>query len=138
MSLTFEQAYDEMMSLLNDVWTPTGYTMHWEGVREDRDTDSSPWASVVVRHADGGQRTLGGSGSRIFNRTGVIIVEVNTPSTSGLSEAYQLAKVVADAYEGSSSPNGVWFRNVSMRENGRDGTFNKLEVVVEFNYHELK
>lgn len=138
MSLTYEQANDDMLSLLKAAWDQTGYMIHWEGIRDQRDTDMSPWATVVVRHATGQQDTLGGAGSRQFLRRGTILVGINTPSTSGLSEAYQLAKVVADAYEGVASPNGVWFRNVRINENGRNGTFNQMNVVVDFEYYETK
>jgi len=138
MSLTYEQAYDEMLTLLKDAWDPTTYTMHWEGLDEDRDAGLDPWATVMVRHATGNQATLGGKGQRQFLRRGIVIIDLNTPSTSGLSQAYQLAKVVADAYEGVSSPNGVWFRNVRINENGRNGTFNRLSVVIDFEYYEIK
>ena len=138
MSLTYEQANDDMLTLLKTAWDPTGYTMHWEGVRDQRDTDMSPWATVVVRHATGQQDTLGGVGSRQFLRLGTMVVTINTPSSSGLSEGYNLAKVVADAYEGISSPNGVWFRNVRINELGREGTFFQINVVVDFEYYETK
>lgn len=138
MSLTYEQAYDEMLALLKDKWDDTTYTMFWEGVGEDRPTTEDPWAQVIIRHGQGGQRTLGGRGQRSFLRIGLIIVQLNTPATSGLPQAYQLAKVVADAYEGVSSPLGVWFRNVRLSENGRNGSFNEVEVIIDFEYHEIK
>lgn len=138
MSLTYKQANDDILGLLKAVWDPTGHKMFWEGVRDDREIDQSPWASVVVRHAAGQQDTLGGVGRRQFLRLGNVIVTINTPSSSGLSEAYNLAKVVADAYEGISSPNGVWFRNVRINELGREGTFFETNVVVDFEYYETK
>jgi len=138
MSLTYEEAYDEILTLLKDAWDPTTYTMHWEGVDEERDMGQDPWATVMVRHAQGNQSTLGGKGQRQFLRIGVVMIDLNTPSTSSLSGAYQLAKVVADAYEGVSSPNGVWFRNVRINENGRNGSFNRITVVAEFEYYETK
>ena len=138
MSLTYKQANDEILSLLKAAWDPTGHKMFWEGVRDQRETDMSPWATVVVRHAAGQQDTLGGKGHRQFLRLGAVVVTINTPSSSGLSEGYNLAKVVADAYEGVSSPNGVWFRNVRINELGREGTFFQTNVVVDFEYYETK
>lgn len=138
MSLTYEQANNEILSLLKTAWDTTGHKMNWEGVRDQRETDMSPWATVVVRHAAGQQDTLGGVGNRQFLRLGTVVVTINTPSSSGLSEGYNLAKVVADAYEGVSSPNGVWFRNVRINELGREGTFFQTNVVVDFEYYETK
>jgi len=138
MSLTYLQANNDILSLLKAAWDPTGHKMFWEGVRDQRETDQSAWATVVVRHATGQQDTLGGVGSRQFLRNGIVLVTINTPSTSGLSDAYVLAKVVADAYEGVASPNGVWFRNVRINELGREGTFNQINVVIDFEYYETK
>lgn len=138
MSLTYAQANDEVLAQLKAVWDPTGHKLFYEDVRDQKETDMSPWATVVVRHAAGQQDSLGGRGNRSFLRLGVLIVTINTPSGSGLSEAYALAKVVADAYEGASSPNGVWFRNVRINELGRDGTFYQTNVLVDFEYTETK
>lgn len=138
MSLTYAQANDEVLAQLKAVWDLTTYKLFYEDVRDQKETDMSPWATVVVRHAAGQQDSLGGRGNRSFLRLGVLIVTINTPSGSGLSEAYALAKVVADAYEGASSPNGVWFRNVRINELGRDGTFYQTNVLVDFEYTETK
>ena len=128
MTLTYAQAFDEINIMLKEVWDPTGHQLFYEDVRDQKSTDKSPWATVVVRHAAGQQDTLGGRGNRSFLRLGVLIVPINTPSGSGLSEAY----------EGASSPNGVWFRNVRINELGRDGTFYQTNVLVDFEYHETK
>lgn len=138
MNLTFAQANDNILALLKAAWDPTGHEMFYDDIREQREMDQTPWAQVVVRHAAGQQDTLGGIGNRSFLRLGVVIVTINTPSGSGLSTAYALAKVVADAYEGVSSPNGVWFRNVRINELGRDGTFYRTNVLIDFEYSEMK
>lgn len=137
-SLTFAQANDEVLTLLKTAWDTTGHKLFYEGVRDQRETDNGPWAQVVVRHAVGRQDTLGGVGNRSFLRLGVLIVTIHTLSSSSLSDAYALAKVVADAYEGVSSPGGVWFRNVRVNELGRDGTFNMTQVLIDFEYYETK
>lgn len=136
--MTFEEATDEILDMFKTVWDPTGHKAFYDDVRDQRETDQSPWATVMVRHAAGRQNNLGGRGNRSFLRLGVIIVTIHTPSASGLSDGYQLAKVVADAYEGASSPNGVWFRNVRLNELGRDGTFYRMNVLVDFEYNETK
>lgn len=138
MSLTYAQANDEILILLKSAWDPTTHQLFYSNVRDEKEIDQSPWASVVVRHAAGQQDSLGGRGNRLFLRLGIMIVTINTPSASGLSDAYALAKVVSDAYEGVSSPNGVWFRNVRINELGRDGSFFQTNVIVDFEYTETK
>lgn len=138
MSVTYQQAVDDMLGMLKSAWDPTGHKMFWENDRDDRETDLSPWAAVIVRHATGQQDTLGGKGSREFLRLGTIMVMINTPSSSGLSNGYVLAKVVTDAFEGETSPNGVWFRDVRINEIGREGTFYKTNALIDFEYYETK
>jgi hypothetical protein len=121
-----------------DAWTPTGYDLRWDDVQKQRDQSNDPWAVFVVKHATGSQKTLGGVGSRMFERTGIAIASIFTPTGNGLSDSYVLAKVVANAYEGKSSDNGVWFRNVRIQEIDSEGQFRQLNVLTDFEYTETK
>lgn len=136
--MNFEQATDEILTILKDAWDETGYPMYHEDLQTVRETSNSPWATSVIRHASSRQATLGGIGQRSFLRVGVLIVSVFIQRGNGLSEAYQLAKLVAEAFEGKSSPNGVWFRNVRVNEIGPDGTFFQTNILIDFEYHETK
>lgn len=138
MSLTHEQAVSDMSAMFKAVWDATGYQVRWENVREQRDVVDRPWASFVIRHATGSQVSLGGVGERTFSRPGTIIISVFAPIGNGLSTSYALAKIAANAYEGKHSPNGVWFRNVSVREIGREGEFFQVNAVIDFDYDEIK
>jgi hypothetical protein len=138
MSLTYEQANDDIQKMITDAWSATGYPIFFESVQTDRDEETLPFIRVWVRHTFASQRTLGGQGSRIFERRGFVRIEVYSRITNGLQESYQLAKVASDAYEGRSSDNGVWFRQVRISEMGKDGAFNRTDVIVNFEYHEMK
>lgn len=139
MSLTYQQARDEIFALFKTAWDTTGYSVHYQDVRRQRDTDNEPWAVVTLQHSSGFQATLSGvSGSRTFARLGFITVQIFTPSGKGLQESYDLCKVVSDAFEGATTPGGVWFRNVRLNEVGRDGEFYQLNVIAEFRYDEIK
>jgi hypothetical protein len=138
MSLNYGQAIDDINTMMMVAWTTTGYTVHWDDVRDQRDISNSPWAVFIVRHATGNQDNLGGTGNRNFVRTGTAIASIFTPTGNGLSESYTLAKVVSDAYEGKSSDNGVWFKNVRIQEIGRESQFYHLNVLIDFEYSETK
>lgn len=139
MSLTHQQARDEIFDVLKAAWDTTGYLIHWEEVRKQRSKQEAPWAVATFQHTTGFQSTLSGVvGSRTFTRLGFLTVQVFTPNGKGLQDAYDLAKVVSDAFEGTATPGGVWFRNVRLNEVGRDGEFFQLNVVVEFRYDEVK
>jgi hypothetical protein len=139
MSLTYQQARDEIFEVFKQAWDTTGYEVHYEDVRKQRSKDEEPWAVVTLKHAAGFQSTLSGSvGNKTFTRLGFVTIQIFTPNGKGLQEAYDLAKVVSDAFEGVSTSGGVWFRNVRLNEIGRDGEFFQLNVVVEFRYDEIK
>lgn len=139
MSLTYAEARDEILAVFKTAWDTTSYQAFYDDVRQQRGDTESPWASVHLRHASGGQATLSGeTGSRTFARTGNITTQIFTPSGKGLQDAYALAKVVSDAFEGANTPGGAWFRNVRLNEVGRDGQFFQLNVIVDFSYDEIK
>lgn len=136
-SYTYEEAYDAMLALMKTAWDPTGHQLFYENVEQKRDDDESPYARIDVTHAGGFQATLGGTGARSFRRTGVVTVRIYSQAGKGLQGSLQLAKVAADAYEGQST-GGIWFRNIRVNEIGRDGSFYQTNVVVEFEYDEIK
>lgn len=138
MSITFAQAIDDINAMMLAAWSPTGYSLHWDNIRDQRNTSNDPWAVFVTRHSSGTQDNLGGIGNRNFTRTGTAIASIFTPTGNGLSDSYILAKVVADAYEGQKSDNGVWFRNVRLQEVGRESQFYHVNVLIDFEYNETK
>lgn len=138
MSLTFEQANDELLHLVSTAWYPTTYRIFYESIDTEQLHDRNPFCRVWIRHASGGQRTLGGKGNRMFQRRGNLQIEVSAPVGKGLSESYQLAKVLTDAIEGHTTPGGIWFRNVRINERGSDGTYTTVAVFAEFVYDEVK
>jgi len=137
--LTYAQAADQILSLFKTAWDVTGHEAFYESVRGQREDDQTSFAVVLLRHVSGFQATLSSSsGSRIFRREGVLTVRIYFAEGSGLQEGYSLAKVVADAYEGQRTQSGVWFKNVRVSEGGRDGAFIIINVLIDFEYDEIK
>lgn len=93
---------------------------------------------VFVRHSDGDQDTLGGAGRRRFTRTGVVMVQVMAPFGDGFTLGDTLATVARNAFEGVSTPNGVWFRRVAVKEIGKTGNFYQTNVTANFEYTETR
>lgn len=138
-SLTYREAKDEILAIFKAAWDPTGWPVHYQDVRKQRSSDENPWAVVTLNHSAGFQDTLSGViGSRTFTRLGFLTTQIFVPVGKGLQEAYDLAKIVSDAFEGASTPGGVWFRDVRLNEVGRDGEFFQLNVVADFRYDEIK
>lgn len=145
MSLTRIQAIDDMLALLKTAWVTTasqdGSRIQWENVgnKSVPPDGEYPWCRVTIRHNSSRQRTLAGAtGRRIFTRKGTIVVQVFEVGGRGLPATTDLAKIILDAYEGVTSPGGVWFRDVTLNEIGQDGSFFQTNIVAGFEYDEVK
>ena len=140
MTATFDQANIDILTIFKTAWDATGFKALYENVAGEPPTTPSPWARIVLRHTGGNQGSLSGAlGTQRWDRNGVLIVQVFVPNGEGLSQAYSLAKIVLDAYEGVSSPlRGVWFRNARINEVGPDGEWFQVNILIDFQYDEIK
>lgn len=138
-SLTFEQARDEIMTVFKTAWDTTTYPAVYEDTKAARPSSQTPFARPILRHVTGSQASLtGGLGTSRFQREGILTVQIYTPQGSGLTSGYSLVKIVADAFEGTATPGGVWFRDVRLNEIGADGDFFVINVLIDFEYDEVK
>jgi hypothetical protein len=148
--LTFEEARDTILSLLKTKWdlnTPaiTGAVPEVEYQNVDPgktplSKGNKPWARAMVRHATGRQRSMGNAGNRLFQRNGVVTLQIFVPAgKQGLVVADRLGRIVVDAFEGEETSAGnVWFRNTTYREVGVDGAWFQVNVTSEFEYDTVK
>jgi hypothetical protein len=92
-----------------------------------------------VQHTAGRQASLSGaSGTKRWERSGFLIVQLFTPILQGQSSADSLVGIIRGAFEGYSTPSGVWFRNPRISEVGSDGTWYQTNILVDFLYDEVK
>jgi len=139
MSATFDAANDEILAFFATAWTPTGLLALYENVAGAKPTAQVSWAKVSLRHGGGRQSSLsGGLGTSRFDRTGIVTVQIFIPNGQGLSEGYELGKVVIDAFEGKATASHIWFRNAKITEVGPSDEWFQLNVTIEFSYDEIK
>lgn len=141
MSATYAVARDEITRQVHSAWVTANpsYPMLFDDRKGQKPATDIPWARLTVQHNRGDQEALANAiGRRLFSRDGLVIVQIFTPAGEGLRTSDALAKVVSDALEGKATPNGVWFRNVRLREVGPDGAFHQVNVIAEFVYSEAK
>lgn len=113
--------------------------IEWQGVDSGEPPPAdAPWARVTVRHSNSPRQTLAKRGERRVTRLGVVIVQVFTPVSDGkgLLLAQQLAIIARKAYDGKGTDSGIWFRNARVREVGADGTWEQINVALDFQYDE--
>lgn len=136
--MNYVEATDAILGIFKTAWDTTGEVAIYENRKKDKPPTDDPYCRVFIRHTAGNQGTLSSAtGSVLYNREGQVIMQVFVPIGKGLQKAYELCRVLSDAYEGSSS-GGVWFRNVQLREVGNEGNWFQTTVTAEFQYDELK
>lgn len=144
MSLTRQEAIDDMLGRVKAAWDTTGFGSRVAydavGTTSAPPSGQEPWIRPMVRHSGGEQATLQGeTGNRRFRRFGTLTVQVFHPVGVGLvGGATDYADVIRDAFEGVGSNEGMIYRDVSVNEIGVDGDFFQSNVQIDFEYDELK
>lgn len=140
---SFAVARDAIVSKFVTAWnaqTPPIPLLRFEDVKSETPSGNVPWAKVWVKHDPKfRQATLGGKGNRRFRRTGVVTVQIFTPSGEGLTNNDIFAKIALDAFEGESTgADAIEFRNAGSQEIGQDGPWYQTNVTADFEYDEVK
>lgn len=106
--------------------------------------DAPSWARVSLRHntdqTGGTQASAGGdaNGTRVYDREGVVSVQIFTTPGKGLRLADNLGSIAQKAFQGkTTSPGGIWFRHVRIVEVGASGDWYQTNVLAEFVYQEV-
>ncbi len=133
-----EQARDTILGIFKAAWDPTGYPVFWTDVPGEKPASETVWARVTIRHATGRQSSLSGAaGTKRFESTGTLFVQVFAPIGDGSAAGYSAALLARDAYRDAQDPD-VWFRNVRMNEAGASGAFEQFNVLADFSYDEVR
>ena len=97
--------------------------------------------SLLVNHVRGRAARVG---NKVFERRGNLFVQVSLPASSeNLQEINFLQRVMqrlTDMYQGQFPTNGVWFRNVIMREQALAPTLSQglaFQLFVDFEYEQV-
>lgn len=139
-SLTYAQATDEIADLFKDAWDAGagGAPLLYRDV--DADEPTAPlWARLSVTHFHGQQSSLSNHiGQRVFDRRGVVTVQLFGLAGSGLSTVHPLVMLAVDAFEGKSTAGAVWFRNVRAIEGPSEDKWVEVNVLADFEYSQIK
>lgn len=144
---TIMEAEDDTLARFKAAWDTVGHAVVYTDVPLDAAAEAAtnpesatlvPWARVSIKNNTRTQATLAGPLGRRFDARGVFIAEIYTPAGDGLTLARILARLVEQAFEGVSTPNGVWYRNVRTNEVGPDGPWFHVNVIAEFQYDEVR
>lgn len=145
-TLTYDEAADAIQDRFKVQWDADSAAVagsvppvEWDNL-EALDPPPSTWVRVKVEHTLGRQSSLGETGNRLFDREGLVTVQVFAPHGQGVTLARQLASIVVNAFEGKTAgpDEQIWFRNVRMNELGPTDKWFQVNVLSEFMYSTLK
>lgn len=151
MTLQYDQARDEIFAVFNTAWqanaaAQAGYIpeVRWQGVQYREIPDGSKfWCRISKDNVFEEQTSLstcvGTPGQRRYTASGLAIVQLFCPksNTESFAIGQKLAKVAQDAFRGRSTGNGMWFRNVRIKELDPEETCFRFNVVAEFEYDDI-
>jgi len=136
--MTTDQARTIIYQEFEDKWNPSAPTVPFCFPNEEFDaSDLKEWVRVSVRHALGGQWTLGQSGGRVFRRRGAVYIEVYSPVDRGLLRLDELMSAARDIYEGKNISQ-VCFNDGQCFELPAEEQWARGDVSVAFWYDETK
>jgi hypothetical protein len=113
----------------------------WPGVENNTPPpQDDTWFRVSIKHDKSGQASLSGdTGKRRWRRNGWLNIQVFVPyGAGGLNRAMELACILRDAIQGTSTASDVWFRDVEAKEVGPDGNWYNATASARFTYDEVK
>jgi len=139
------EADAEMAELFRQVWeVESDFVCDWPNAKNVEHGEEEIWARWNLDYLSGRQATFNRTGSRKFEKRGLIYISVFSPLGAGLESARDASEVAIRAYEGKRTPSDVWFRNVRIESegHGHGGGRNKswwtTLVVAEFVYDHLR
>lgn len=154
MTATINEAYDDILLTFRTAWLANadsaGIPVKYPDVAQDdfppagvdANNNPLPWVRVSVLHnpGAGGQSTLSGEvGQRRFSRFGILTVNIFTPSGGGRVLSQTLQQIAMRAFEGvRTAGTGVVFLRVRPVEAGPDGIYDLNNVIVDFEYDEVR
>ena len=139
MASTYEAARDDLSIFTASAWatavtafSPTPPLFN-DNLDQDVPEDGTVWGRLSIQHRSGTRASLGGSSAR-FRREGILFVQVFVPLGDGTLSADQIADSLVAAFEDAGAIGNIWFRDITMREVGPDGTFHQVNIEVAFTF----
>lgn len=133
--MNYETARDAIYKVFADVWRDS--PVIWNDISSRVPDESVPWARVILKHTVGKQGSLSCDvGTKKYNRAGILLIQIFTPLGRGQTQGYDLAAMVANAYEDAKLD--VWFRNTRINEQGTSGNSDQINVLTDFLYDEVR
>jgi hypothetical protein len=156
MALTEVQAKDEMLTMFRTAWNAnsvaviTPYQVTVPAVRYHGQVNKEPppsnlyHAILYMECVSRSQKTLAidvaSIGTRRYNNIGILSLQIMCPfsDAENSDRGLRLGIVARDAFEGKTSPCGVWFRDAKVTPSLSTEVFSKHIMTVGYQFDEIK
>lgn len=143
--MTDTEARDEILAVLATAWAASGTTSSiplsyvGDGASVPTDNDTTPaWARADVREVLSRDASLtGANGTKRYENRGLVVLQIFTPTGDGHATADAIKNVFKEAFRGTKTANGVWFRNVRVTPVGTSGAWYQHNGIAEYSYDEV-
>lgn len=98
----------------------------------------NPWVRISVIFNDGAQTSLGEKGNRRFQKSGFVTVQVFTPVNKGTDQNDEMASSILTFLDGESMGSELWLYNGRINTIGDKDDYYQQNVVVEFNFEDIR
>ncbi len=99
--------------------------------------DGVKWVRLTILFNDGNQDSLGKVGNRKYVKRGLIFVQVFTPINKGTNTNDDLCNSSLNLFDGVRISD-LWMYNGKINTIGPDGEFYQQNVVVEFEFENIR
>lgn len=99
--------------------------------------DGVKWVRLTILFNSGNQDSLGNEGNRKFVKRGLIFIQVFTPINKGTNANDDLCNSSLNLLDGVKI-NDLWMYNGRIKTVGSDGEFYHQNVVVEFEFQNIR
>lgn len=147
MSTDSLEAMSELFAAAKDIWsglTPDTFASLPELRYQDREKDTSPppeaaWGRVSYVTVTDRQAAFMNGTNRKYENTGILTIQIFLPrrTTNGLYLITKSANVLQVALRRKTTPGGIWFRSVRIREMPLEEHWLRRDLIADYVYDEL-
>lgn len=96
------------------------------------------WVRLCVRHSDSHQKTIGPVGSRKFEHTARVVLQIFTVPNTGTKDADELNQEFQECFDTDLARGDVFGGESSYRERGTAEGWYMAEATVTYTYDEIR